>query len=154
MLTAVYIGIVGIGFVLLMMNMYHPYTKDSRFYAYTTPIVPQVKGKVLEVPVRENQSLKKVDILFKIDPQPYEFALQQSKSELAAAERGIELREGRTGARQTVVGAEGRPRKRRRSLAGASGKGRRQYRGRQCQDSRRRIQSGGNSRAGHRPTAT
>jgi multidrug resistance efflux pump len=84
-LTAVYIGIVGIGFVLLMMNMYHPYTKDSRFYAYTTPIVPQVKGRVIEVPIRENQPLKQGDVLFKIDPQPYEFALQQLKSELAAA---------------------------------------------------------------------
>jgi multidrug resistance efflux pump len=86
-LTAVYIGIVGIGFILLMMNMYHPYTKDSRFYAFMTPIVPQVKGKVVEVPVRENQPLKKGDILFTIDPQPYEFALQQSKSELAAGEQ-------------------------------------------------------------------
>jgi RND family efflux transporter MFP subunit len=85
-LTAVYIGIVGIGFILLMLNMYHPYTKDSRFYAYTTPIVPQIKGRVIEVSARENQPLKKGDVLFKIDPQPYEFAVQQLKSELAAAE--------------------------------------------------------------------
>jgi RND family efflux transporter MFP subunit len=85
-LTAVYIGIVGIGFVLLMMNMYHPYTKDSRYYAFTTPIVPQVRGRVLEVPVRENQSLKQGDVLFKLDSQPYEFARQQLKSELRAAE--------------------------------------------------------------------
>jgi RND family efflux transporter MFP subunit len=89
MLTAVYIGIVGIGFILLMMNMYHPYTKDSRFYAFMTPIVPQVRGRVIEVPVRENQPLKKGDVLFKIDPQPYEFAVQQIKSELAAAEQEL-----------------------------------------------------------------
>jgi RND family efflux transporter MFP subunit len=86
-LTAVYIGMVGIGFVLLMMNMYHPYTKDSRFYAFMTPIVPQVKGRVIEVPVRENQPLKKGDVLFKIDPQTYEFARQQLTSELGAAEQ-------------------------------------------------------------------
>ncbi|MCI0742510.1 MAG: HlyD family secretion protein [Gemmataceae bacterium] len=87
MLTAVYVGIFVIGFLLLMMNMYHPYTKDSRFYTFTTPIVPQVRGMVVDVPVRDNEPLKQGDVLFKIDSRPYEFELQRLKSEQAAAEQ-------------------------------------------------------------------
>ncbi len=84
-LTAVFIGVVGIGFLLLMMNMYHPYTKDSRYYAYTTPIVSQVRGRVIEVAARENEPLKQGDVLFKIDPRPFESQLETLKGELSAA---------------------------------------------------------------------
>jgi multidrug resistance efflux pump len=86
-LTAVYVGIVGIGFCLLMMNMYHPYTKDSRYYAFTTPIVPQVKGLVTEVAARDNAPLKHGDVLFKIDARPYEYDLKRLQSEQVAAEQ-------------------------------------------------------------------
>jgi multidrug resistance efflux pump len=88
-LTAIFIGGVSIGFLLLMMNMFHPYTKDSRYYAFTTPVVPQVRGRVIEVAAGENQPLKKGDVLFKIDPRPYEFQLARLKGELAAAEEEL-----------------------------------------------------------------
>jgi multidrug resistance efflux pump len=88
-LTAIFIGLVSISFLLLMMNMYHPYTKDSRYYAFTTPIVPQVKGRVIEVAARENEPLKKGDVLFKLDPRPYEYQLARLKGELAASQEGL-----------------------------------------------------------------
>ncbi len=92
-LTAVFIGVVGIGFLLLMMNMYHPYTKDSRYYAYTTPIVSQVRGRVIEVAARENEPLKQGDVLFKIDPRPFESQLETLKGELSAAKEALNYAE-------------------------------------------------------------
>lgn len=87
--TAVLIGFLGIGFVLLMMNYNHPYTKQARFYFYSTPIIPYVRGEVIDVPVQPNSPVKKGDILFKIDPRPYEFAVKSKTAALAEAEQGV-----------------------------------------------------------------
>jgi multidrug resistance efflux pump len=87
--TAALGGIVLIFFVLLIMNYNHPFTKEARIYFYTTPIVPVVRGPVIEVPVQPNKPLKKGDVLFRIDPRPYEYALQQKRAALAEAEQAV-----------------------------------------------------------------
>lgn len=69
--TAVLGGIVIIGILLLGMNYNHPYSEISRQYFITTPIVPNVSGQVIEVPVSPNTPLKSGDILLQIDPTPF-----------------------------------------------------------------------------------
>jgi len=49
LLTAVLGGVFLLGFLLLAMNYNHPYTKEARFFYFTTPIVPTVSGRVVEV---------------------------------------------------------------------------------------------------------
>ena len=87
--TAVLGGVVLIALILLVMNYNHPYTKEARLYFYTTPIVPVVRGEVIEVPVQANVPLKQGDVLFRIDPRPYEYAVQQKRAALAEAEQGV-----------------------------------------------------------------
>jgi multidrug resistance efflux pump len=88
--TAACIGaVVIVGGLLAGMNYNHPFTTDARLYFFTTPIIPQVKGRVIEVPVKPNVALKKGDPLFKIDPSPYQFVVDQKKAALAAAEQGV-----------------------------------------------------------------
>ncbi|GGC68248.1 HlyD family secretion protein [Chelatococcus reniformis] len=87
--TAAIGGVVLVGGLLLAMNYNHPYTTEARLYFYTTPIVPEVKGRVVEVPVKPNAALKKGDVLFKIDPQPYQFVVTQKEAALAEAEQGV-----------------------------------------------------------------
>ena len=70
--TAVLGGILGIFLLLLVMNYNHPFTTNARIYFPVTPILPTVKGRVVEVPVRSNTPLKEGDVLFRIDPKPYE----------------------------------------------------------------------------------
>ena len=70
--TAVLGGIVLIGALILFMNYNHPYSEIARQYFVTTPIVPNVTGQVVEVPVKGNQPLEKDDVLFKLDPVPFE----------------------------------------------------------------------------------
>ena len=96
--TAVLGGIVMLFMILLIMNYNHPFTKEARIYFYTTPIVPAVRGMVTEVPVQSNQPLKKGDVMFRVDPRPYEYALQQKRAALAEAEQT---------ARQLLAAAEG-----------------------------------------------
>lgn len=91
--TAALGGVVIVGGLLLAMNYNHPFTTEARLYYFTTPIVPEVKGRVVEVPVKPNTPLKKGDVLFKIDPQPYQFVVTQKEAALIEAEQGVkELR--------------------------------------------------------------
>lgn len=50
--TATLGGVVGIALLLLIMNYNHPYSTNARIYFTTTPIIPAVKGRVIEVPSR------------------------------------------------------------------------------------------------------
>ncbi len=56
--TAILGGIVLFMSILIMVSMCHPVSHDGRFYAAVTQIVPQVRGKVIEVPVVPNEPLK------------------------------------------------------------------------------------------------
>jgi multidrug resistance efflux pump len=85
LLTAVLGGVFLIGALLLGMNYNHPYTSEARFYFNTTPIVPAVSGVVVEVPVKANTVLKTGDVLFRIDPAPFENAVKAKEAALAAA---------------------------------------------------------------------
>src|SRR6476659_135024 len=87
--TAVLGGIFLIAGILLIMNYNHPFSASARIYFATTPIMTTVKGRVMEVPVEANAPLKQGDILFKIDPRPYEYAVDQRKALLAEAEQGV-----------------------------------------------------------------
>jgi len=82
-------GVVIIGGLLAGMNYNHPYTTDARFYFYTTPIVPEVKGTVVEVAIKPQTPLKRGDKLFGIDPRPYQFVVDQKKAALAEAEQSV-----------------------------------------------------------------
>src|SRR5690349_19587740 len=80
------IPIVGMAVLILLLNIFAPSSADVRVYKYTVPIVAQVKGRVIEVPVEEgNRLVKKGEVLFKIDPQPYQLAVNQLEAQLASA---------------------------------------------------------------------
>jgi multidrug resistance efflux pump len=87
--TAAFGGIVGIALLLLFMNYNHPFTTNARIYFSVTPILPTVRGRVIEVPVQENTTLKEGDELFRIDPRPYQYIVDQKKAALAEAEQNV-----------------------------------------------------------------
>lgn len=84
--TSILIGFFGIGFVVIVQNYYHPYSKEARMYFYTTPIFSRVQGRVVEVPVLPNVPLKKGDVLFRLNPEPFEDDVASLKGELQRAE--------------------------------------------------------------------
>ena len=73
--TAALGGIFGIALLLLTMNYNHPYTKNGSIYFAVTPILPGVKGRVIDVPVTPNAPLKEGDVPLKIDPKPFEYVV-------------------------------------------------------------------------------
>lgn len=83
--TAVLGGVLLIGTLIFVMNYNHPYSEISRQYFVTTPIVPSVSGRVIEVPVKGNTYVKQGDVLFKIDPTPFAAIVRQKEAALAEA---------------------------------------------------------------------
>ncbi|WP_194435828.1 HlyD family secretion protein [Vibrio fluminensis] len=86
--TAVLGGVVLVGTLILLMNYNHPYTQIGNQVFSTTPIVSGVRGRVVEVPVEPNQPLKQGDVLFKIDPVPYQAAVDKLKAQIKEASQG------------------------------------------------------------------
>lgn len=57
-----------------------PWTRDGSVRVYTAQIAPQISGQVTDVLVRDNQAVKKGDVLFKIDARDYLLALQHAQA--------------------------------------------------------------------------
>jgi multidrug resistance efflux pump len=108
--TVAIIPIIGLAALVLLLNVFAPSSADVRVYKYTVPIVSQVRGRVIEVPVVEgNVLVKKGEVLFKIDPEPYRLAVSQLEAQLANATASQkELEESLKGARGAVEQASAR----------------------------------------------
>ncbi|BEO64185.1 multidrug resistance protein MdtN [Serratia marcescens] len=77
-----------------------PRTDDAYVYADTIDVASQVNGLIIEMPIRENQMVKKGDILFRIDPRPYKDSLDRSVAILAQLEQRIILAQRDVNAQQ------------------------------------------------------
>ena len=66
-----------------------PYSEHTRMRTYVTPIVPQVSGRVSEVEIEFNQRVSAGELLFKIDPQDYQLALEQAQASFDQAVQNI-----------------------------------------------------------------
>src|SRR6185295_18585236 len=68
--------------LILFMNIVAPSSHDVRAMNYVIPIVPRITGQVSEVPIDPNRPIKKGDVLFKIDPVPFEAAVNSAEATL------------------------------------------------------------------------
>ena len=68
-----------------------PETNDAYVYADTIDVVPEVSGRIVEMPIRDNQRVKKGDLLFRIDPRPYQAMLDDAKARLTTLDAQIML---------------------------------------------------------------
>src|SRR4029079_104867 len=81
--TVVIIPIVALTALILVLNVVAPSTSDVRVVKYVINVVPQVRGRVVDVPVEPNRLVRKGDVLFKIDPTPYELSVRSLEAQLA-----------------------------------------------------------------------
>ena len=66
-----------------------PWTRDATVRAYVVTMAPEVSGRIVELPVHDNQLVHKGDLLMVIDPTNYEIAVK-------SAEAAVEQDEGRS----------------------------------------------------------
>jgi multidrug resistance efflux pump len=116
--TVAIIPIIGLTVMILVLNVVAPSSADVRVLKYVINVVPQVRGRVIEVPVEPNRLVKKGDVLFKIDPTPYELTVRSLEAQLANTKASArELTEQLSGAtgkiaetRSTIVQADAKVR--------------------------------------------
>src|SRR4026208_1276134 len=80
------IPIIMLTVLILFMNIVAPSSSDVRAQNYVIPIVPRVTGQVTDVPIEPNRPIKKGDVLFKIDPVPFETAEKAAQATLRGAQ--------------------------------------------------------------------
>ena len=84
------LGIVVLALVtaLLLYSRYltKPWTRDAYVRANVIGVAPRVAGPIIEIPIKDNQPVKKGDLLFRIDQRTFEAALEQAKGLLAQTE--------------------------------------------------------------------
>ena len=102
--VVVIIPIVGMAALILLLNVFAPSSSDLRVVKYAVPIVSQVRGRVIEVPVEEgNRPVKTGDILFRIDPTPYQLEVDMLQAQLVGTQGSQrELEEQAAGAQAKI----------------------------------------------------
>jgi multidrug resistance efflux pump len=81
------IGLVLAGIAVWAMwqaYMAAPWTRDGTVRAYVVTVTPEVSGRIVQLPVIDNQFVRKGDLLLAIDPTDYAIAVDQA---LAAADQ-------------------------------------------------------------------
>jgi multidrug resistance efflux pump len=78
--------IIGITMLILLLNIVAPSSADVRVINYVVAVNPRVQGLVTEVPVEPNRPVKKGDVLFKLDPTPFELEVNALEAQLEQLE--------------------------------------------------------------------
>jgi multidrug resistance efflux pump len=102
-------GVLLIGGVVVAWKLYAPMSSRVVTTQYVVQLVPYVKGQVLKVHARANHPVKKGDLLLEINPEPYQFKVNQLEAQLAAAKDNVEQSQAAlevAGANVAKAGAE------------------------------------------------
>lgn len=65
-------------------------TENANLRQARVAVTSEAAGRLVEVRIAENQQVRKGDVLFVVDPQPYAIALAQADAALAQARLGVE----------------------------------------------------------------
>ena len=69
----------------VLSDRYTPYTSQARVETFLTQVAPEVAGDVREVGVKDNGMVRKGQLLFRIDPEPYQVAVRSAEANLSVA---------------------------------------------------------------------
>ncbi|KDB07312.1 efflux transporter, RND family, MFP subunit [Burkholderia sp. lig30] len=88
----IFIVAILIGRSLWVHYMDDPWTRDGRVRAEVINVAPDVSGAVVELPVRDNQFVKKGDLIMQIDPSHFQIAVEQAQAAVAARRAELQMR--------------------------------------------------------------
>lgn len=77
------------GLLLYWRAMVHPWTRDGQVRANIVGIAARVDGPIINIPVKDNQTVKKGDLLFQIDPSTYKAAVDEAAAKLQQTQAAV-----------------------------------------------------------------
>jgi len=96
--AAVYVLTIALAIHVTRIYLDFPQTDDAYVRANTVGIAPHVSGPIVELPIRDNQHVKQGDLLFIVDPRPYQ-------AELDAEQANLDLTDLQIGALDNSIAA-------------------------------------------------
>ena len=101
--ASVLLGAAASALMVVRSTSVQPRTDDAEVSANLIGIAPEVNGRIARIHVKDNQFVRKGDLLFEIGPLPYEFALEKARSEQAVLEGQIKDLERTISAQASAV---------------------------------------------------
>ena len=84
------VGAVAAGLAVWREMRINPQTDDAEVVANLIGIAPEVSGRIVKINVKDNQFVHKGELLFEIDPVPYQHSLEAAQSQQATLEGQIQ----------------------------------------------------------------
>ena len=100
-------ALIGLFILAIFLGLFHYLTPSGRLTVTgrVVEVTPNVSGQVIAIPVKPNVLVKKDDVLFQIDPAPFEYKVRQLEASLAGARQQAEiLKESYLQATANVIG--------------------------------------------------
>jgi multidrug efflux system membrane fusion protein len=85
-----------------------PRTDDAYLQADLVHLAPDVSGRIVELDVRDNQAVRKGDVLFRIDPEPYRMRVDQARAAVQGLEAKLDLTADQVAAQTSKADAAAR----------------------------------------------
>jgi len=83
------IGAVVVAAAAIWEYDYRPETDDATLRANFVGIAPHASGHIVELDAKDNQLVHEGDLLFEVDPRPYEHAVASAKAQLVLAHKQV-----------------------------------------------------------------
>jgi multidrug efflux system membrane fusion protein len=87
---AIVIAAVVVAVIAVWTYDYRPQTDDATIRANFIGIAPHASGHIIDLRVKDNQFAQEGDLLFVIDPRPYEHAVASAKAQLVLAHKQVD----------------------------------------------------------------
>src|ERR1700691_2211220 len=81
-----------------------PWTRDGTVRAYVVTMAPEVAGRIVKLPVADNQFVHKGDVLFEIDPADYRIALESAQAQAKRDGAALDYARANEGRQATLEG--------------------------------------------------
>ncbi len=84
--TAVIVLAIAASILLYVRYVNKPWTRDAQVRANVVGIAPRISGPIIQIPIKDNQTVKKGDLLFEIDPATFQAAVDNAAAQLQQAQ--------------------------------------------------------------------
>src|SRR5262245_56390168 len=89
------VAALALAILILVRSARNPQTDDAIVMADIIDVVPQVSGTISELRVSDNQTVAQGEVLFVIDPRPYEFAVARARAQVTSLDGEIDVTDRR-----------------------------------------------------------
>jgi multidrug resistance efflux pump len=96
---------VALGWAMWDAYMEAPWTRDGTVRVYTVTMAPEVAGRIVELPVADNQFVAKGQVLMVIDPTDYQIAVQLTQAAVQQAQANVDNVDAQIAVQQAQVNA-------------------------------------------------